>query len=72
MPVTCDQQRAKWRIIERSGRVAVTSDGNPLDGGGHEDQGACIMQARTINANIVRSKDDEKQSIANSLMDKEV
>ena len=64
MPVTCDQQRAKWRIVERTGRVALTDNGNPLDGGGHDDREACMAQARAINASVERSTEADKAEIA--------
>ena len=67
MPVTCDQQRAKWRIVERSGRVSLTDSGNPVDGGGHDDREACMAQARAINASLEKRAESDKQEVSKEL-----
>ena len=49
MPVKVAKRGGKYRIVERSGRVAKTSSGNARDGGGHRSRTQAARQARAIN-----------------------
>lgn len=51
MPVTCTMMDGRHRLIEEStGHIAMTGNGNPVDGGGHESAAECERQAGVINA----------------------
>jgi len=51
MPVHVEKRGKKYRVIERSGRIAKTSKGTPRDGGGHASKAKASAQVRAINSN---------------------
>jgi len=52
MPVKVVKRSGKWRVVEdETGELALTSKGNPRDGGGHSSESEAKAQARAINAN---------------------
>jgi hypothetical protein len=63
MPVTCRHVNAKWRIVDGSGAIETTEQGNPRDGGGHDSEDACMAQARAINASLHKSGRINKDGI---------
>jgi hypothetical protein len=57
MPVKVRYINGKYRIVEGDGNISTTSQGNPKDGGGHNDEDSADAQARAINAGIAKSGD---------------
>lgn len=51
MPVRCELINGKWRIVDSDGKIERTDDGNPRDGGGHDNEEDCRAQQRAINRN---------------------
>ena len=50
MPVEVKKRSGLHRIVEtNNGRIAVSSKGNPKDGGGHASKERAEAQARAIN-----------------------
>ncbi len=51
MPITVRKIGDKFRIIEKAtGKIAKTSKGNPVDGGGHSSKAMAKRQERAINS----------------------
>lgn len=51
MPVMVRKMGNKWRVVEKAtGRIAMTSKGNPHDGGGHSSESSCQKQVNAMNA----------------------
>ena len=60
MPVHVEKRGEKFRIVERSGRIATTDKGNARDGGGHDSEREAYKQAYAINnIRTVIGKDEE-------------
>ncbi len=53
MPVSCQLRGDKWRICEPDDSIAKTADGHPRDGGGHETEEDCQIQARAMNKKMM-------------------
>ena len=49
MPVSARKIKGKYRLVEPSGRIAMTHLGHPKDGGGGKDRDTRIRQAARIN-----------------------
>lgn len=49
MPVKVVKRGGKFRVIERSSRIAKGSKGHARDGGGHVSRETAQRQARAIN-----------------------
>lgn len=58
MPVTCRLINDKYRIVG-AGKVEMTDNGNPRDGGGYDTREECMAQARAMNAST--EKDTMKE-----------
>ena len=57
MKVEVIQMGGLWRIVdEENGRVVVSRNGKPLDGGGHDSREKAIRQAGHINASSEKQK----------------
>lgn len=53
MPVTVRRAPGgKYRVVEKSGRVATNDSGTAVDGGGHATRGKAMRQARAINKSL--------------------
>ncbi len=51
MPVITKKIGDTFRIMEKAtGRIAKTSEGNPVDGGGHSSKAMAKRQERAINS----------------------
>jgi hypothetical protein len=50
MPVKCRKRDDRYRIVNTSGDVERSEDGNPRDGGGHQTKTECERQAAAINS----------------------
>lgn len=50
----------KYRIVDDNDKIAVSKNGKPLDGGGHEQIDKAIRQAGRINVatNFAPTKDE--------------
>ncbi len=53
MPVTVAKRGKKWRVVEKSGRIAKNASGTPVDGKGHTTEGAAKRQAAAINSRVI-------------------
>lgn len=49
MPVKVMKRNGLFRVVEADGKLARSSKGNPVDGGGHDSQSQAAAQARAIN-----------------------
>lgn len=50
MPVTVRRQGGKYRIVDPdSGKVEMTPQGHPRDGGGHSTREEALRQMRAMN-----------------------
>ncbi len=54
MPVHVRKRGAVYRVCEPSGRIAMTDNKKPRDGGGHLSRERADRQARAINAGLKR------------------
>lgn len=52
MPVKVSKRGHKFRVVERSGRIAKTSRGHARDGGGHASRTKAVKQVRAINMHL--------------------
>lgn len=51
MPVTVRPIGGKYRIVDpSSGKIEMTPQGHPRDGGGHETRNQALRQMRAMNA----------------------
>lgn len=50
MPVKVEKMGSKFRVVEKSGRVAKNAAGTAVDGGGHSTRKAAESQAAAINS----------------------
>lgn len=51
MPLSVRKIGTKWRLVEPSGKIAMTDKGNARDGGGHSSKKAAVDQQRAIARN---------------------
>lgn len=56
MPVHVVKRGDKYRIVEKSGKIATNAAGTAIDGGGHSSQSAAQRQATAVNINIKKKK----------------
>lgn len=56
MPVHVERRGGKYRLVEPSGKIAATENGNPRDGGGHANKDKAERQARAINDSVEGKK----------------
>ncbi len=55
MPVSVEKRGDKYRVVEKSGKIAKNAAGTAVDGGGHPSKVKAVAQVRAIN-----SKNKEK------------
>ena len=56
MPVHVVKRGDKYRIVEKSGKIAINSAGTAIDGGGHSSQSAAQKQATAVNTSLSKRK----------------
>jgi hypothetical protein len=56
MPVHVVKRGDKYRIVEKSGRIATNAAGTAIDGGGHNSKEAAQRQATAVNISLKKKK----------------
>ena len=56
MPVHVVKRGDKYRIVEKSGKIAINSAGTAIDGGGHNSKEAAQRQATAVNISLKKKK----------------
>ena len=58
MPVVVRKREGLYRVVEEeTGRIAVTKNGNAVDGGGHREEAKAKRQAGYINASLKKREE---------------
>ncbi len=52
MPVSVAEREGKYRIVGPDGKIEMTSEGHPRDGGGHVTREEAARQQRAINMHL--------------------